>query len=298
MKNELFTEQIISLEEFQNNVVPSILAKAKGRKVMILSDFDETLCSLYSYSPEWQTHVPILSRDWKNICAMHAFDLVVATARGAQEPVSKIIVESFGQYFPVVCENGGALLDHDTNEVNKYDAISLLTPDELNLMECVKAKMEIQELESHIPSSHSIALREDRIATIELRAQDRVTKKGTPHDYELLRPFLELQLIEFLDKISIIPSGSSLGIQPKRINKAFGIIAALKMKGIEYSDTFVVGLGDNKNDHSLFRLAKHLRGISIGVRPGAIGISDVCVDGGEDATWSLLSKLAYTKYIE
>jgi hydroxymethylpyrimidine pyrophosphatase-like HAD family hydrolase len=265
-----------------------------NKPVIFLSDFDMTLANSYVYSESWQTHVPILDRELVSMLKKQGQQLCVATARGAREPVSWMIAHRLlDPTIPLVVENGAALLW-------KRSAVS--TPPSIELLIDEGEVAFISELEREIVSQlpaitgvheeHTILVRENRIASIELRAEHASTHKGTPEEYVNVSDFLSDRFPDLDRHCDILATGSSLTIQSKSANKSTGVRAALARANIDISSVFPIGLGDNRNDTPIFFLARELGGIAIGVSGDVDeNACDLVFEGGETATKRIVQSI-------
>ncbi|MDO8619337.1 MAG: HAD-IIB family hydrolase [Candidatus Daviesbacteria bacterium] len=264
--------------------------KAQGRTIQIVSDFDETLCSTYVFSDRWNTHVPKIRTDLVLEARKLTNPICIATARTPAELVSWVIWNKLSRLpVPLVAENG-AILMWPLNRVTQLPEIKILASDEqIQKMTIIQRLMETGAMNDfQLPDGHEIVLRPGRTATVEIRAQEIASKKGTPDDYVQIVQELKSILSDSLSFIDIVSSGSSLGIQPKGISKEVGIIAALEHAVINMEDVFLIGLGDNSNDKPMFDFVKRRGGITIGVRNTTEGLCDLTFNEGDEVSLQLL----------
>jgi hydroxymethylpyrimidine pyrophosphatase-like HAD family hydrolase len=193
---------------------------------------------------------------------------------------------------PLVAENGAVLV---------WPSPRMTQPSRIEVLASykqVEILMQIQEelrnglIENlTVPVGHEVVLRPNRIATVEIRAQEIATKRGTPNDYHTLIEQIQDLFPVAMPQIDIISSGSSLGIQPKGVSKELGIVGALSRSRINIDDMFFVGMGDNKNDDPLFNFVRQKGGLSIGVRSSAGAMCDFILEGGDEVTLQILKTI-------
>lgn len=281
----------LPLADFIQNVLPfEVRSQAKGRPIQVVSDFDETLSSTYVFSNKWNTHVPKISTDLIQEAQRLINPMCLATARTSREPVSWLIWHKLSRSpMPLVAENGAVLVWPSIKMTQPARIEILATREQREIVKQIQEELQtglIGKLE--VPEGHEIIFRPDRVATVEIRAQDISTKKGSPDDYIALTEQLQDLFPGALSQIEIISSGSSLGIQPIGVSKESGIRAALSRSGIEIPDVFLIGMGDNKNDEPLFNFVRKNRGLTIGVRPSVGNTCDFVLDSGDEVSLSIL----------
>lgn len=286
--------ELLSLADFINNILPfDLRSQAKGRPIQVVSDFDETQSSTYVFSNKWNTHVPKIRTDLFQEAQLLVNPMCLATARTSSEPVSWVMWHKLSRLpMPLVAENGAVLVWPSIRMTQPAQTEILAPREQTEIMRRIQKDLQtglIGELE--VPKGHEVVLRPNRIATVEIRAQDASTKKGAPDDYIALTKQLQDLFPEAMSQIEIVSSGSSLGIQPIGVSKESGIRAALSRSGVEKNDVFLVGMGDNNNDKPLFDFVKKNGGITIGVRPTAGKGCDFTFDGGDETSLHVLKTI-------
>lgn len=286
--------ETLPLADFIKDVLPfELSSRAKGRPIQVISDFDETQSSTYVFSGKWNTHAPKIRVDLSQEAQRLAVPMCLATARTPSEPVSWVMWHKLSRLpMPLVAENG-AVLVWPSEKITQPAKVKILAS-----AEQTEAVSQIQEelqtgliRDLVVPVGHEVVLRPGRVATVEIRAQEVTTKRGTPNDYKTLTEQLQTLFPGALSHIDIISSGSSLGIQPKGVNKELGIIEALSQSGINIDDTFLIGMGDNKNDCSLFNFVRQKGGLAIGVRPNVGDMCDFIFDGGDEVSLQIIKTI-------
>lgn len=295
--NELIKKDGFTLSDFVGMILPQELKQAGRKSILVVSDFDETMCSRYVFSEAWQTHVPVISSNLHKEAQALALPMCLATARTPNESVSWLIWHKLTKNpMPLVAENG-AVLVWPKGKINSEPKLQILaTNEQAQIIRQIQTDLEsgvVQKIS--VPVDHRIILRTGRVATVELRAEDINTKNGAPEDYPQITAQLQELFPEALDHVDIVSSGNSLGIQPKNVGKQLGIVKALTAAGIKLKDVFMIGLGDNKNDEPLFNFVNTNGGITIGVRPSAKGLCDFYVDGGDAVSLEVLRLVNRTK---
>lgn len=283
--------ETLQLGDFIKDVLPfELRSRAKGKPIQVISDFDETQSSTYVFSDKWNAHVPKIRVDVSQEAQKLTHPMCLATARTSSESVSWVIWHKLSKPpMPLVTENG-AILVWPSHKVTQSAKVEVLAIDkQTETMKQIQEELQSGLIQTLIvPAGHEVILRPGRIATVEIRAQDRTTKKGTPDDYIALTEQLQNLFPEAMSQLEIVSSGSSLGIQPIGVSKESGIRAALSRSGIKTNDVFLVGMGDNKNDEPLFNFVKNNGGISIGVRPNTARMCDFVLDGGDEVSFRIL----------
>jgi len=264
--------------------------RSLGKPIQVVSDFDETQCSTYIFSKHWNTHVPKIRTDLFQEAQRLVQPMCIATARTPTEYVSWVIWHKLSCLpMPLVAENG-AVLVWPSARITEQPKVEVLATDE-QIWTINKIQRELQTgliNNFSVPIEHEIVLRPGRVATIEIRAQEKQSKNGTPGDYSVITSQLREMFADHLRHIEIVSSGNSLGIQPKGVCKETGIRAALANAGINPADVFLVGIGDNKNDASLFSFIRQNGGFAIGVKQEAEGLADLVINQGDEATLQIL----------
>jgi hydroxymethylpyrimidine pyrophosphatase-like HAD family hydrolase len=280
----MITESL-SPQDFIKDILPSELrCRTNGKPIQVVSDFDETQSSTYIFSTKWNTHVPKIRSDLSKEAKKLTYPMCLASARGSNEPVSWVMWHKLSRLpMPLVAENGAVLI-WPSDIINQSAQIEVLASDkQVETIRQIQKELQDSLIDSlKVPTGHEIVLRSGRVATVEIRAQNISTKKGTPNDYSSLIEQLQELFPEALSQFEISNSGNSLGIQPMGVSKESGIRAALFRSGVEIDDIFLLGMGDNTNDEPLFNFVRQNGGLTIGVRPNVDnGICNFVFDGGE-----------------
>ncbi len=267
------------------------------KPIMVLSDFDMTLAHHYVFSDIWQTHVPIIDKELKDILKQGNMGICIATARGAMEPVSWMIGHTLlPDSMPLVVENGAALLWNRPSISAKPHIEVLITEQEAHTITTLQHQLNSMMADiPGVPKDHTVRIRSHRIASIELRAEHLKTHVGTAEDYPLVQSFLFERFPEISDVCTISATGSSLTIEPTSVSKRIGILAALNRVNIDVNSIFPIGLGDNRNDTPIFLLARELGGIAIGVSKDVEhSVCDLIFDEAEHITKRIVQHIQST----
>lgn len=278
--------------------VPAVISEidklAKGRTIQIVSDFDETLCNQYFFSENWKTHVPIIKTELSSAAQLLINPLCIATARTAGEYVTWLMWHKLSRHpMPIVAENGGVLVWPAKKISEPYRTKILLNQRQKALISEINTRFKedmMSQLE--IPKGHELLLREGRFTSVEIRAQEEITKRGTPEDYELIQTQIIQLLDSCLDEVEIVTTGSSLSIQVKGINKNTGLHAAISESGIQLENIFFVGLGDNRNDIPVFNFVHQYNGITIGVGSTTMDDCDFVFHDGDVTSTQIITALS------
>jgi len=289
----MITETLPLVDFIKDDLPFELRSRAKGRPVQVISDFDETQASTYVFSGRWDTHVPKIRKDLIGEAQRLVNPMCLATARTPSEAVSWVMWHKLSRLpMPLVAENGAVLVwpsDRITQPAKIEVLASLEKSESLRRMQEELQNGLIDRLK--VPTGHEVVLRPGRVATVEIRAQDITTKKGTPNDYDSLKEQLQDLFPESMSQVEIISSGSSLGIQPVGISKELGIRSALSRGGVKIDDVFLLGMGDNKNDEPLFNFVRQNGGLTIGVRPSVGSACDFTFDGGDEVSMQILKTI-------
>lgn len=257
-------------------ILPDLIPK--GMPVVVLSDFDETLCSTYTYDPETKTHWPEMNQHLLDQIQRMTSPIIIATSRAADEMVitTKVSQLVAGKNLPILCENGGVLYFPDSG-----NTLVLTTDQQIAQLDDLRKLIATMRVTPEL-AQRELIFRTQRLATIEVRIQDK-SGVGTPQFY----PELERLVKEQFDTsaLDFVSSNNSMSIHAKGINKRSGFQEALKHMGLRREAIFVIGLGDAVNDKPIFEEAD----LGIAVRPTAQGLSDIFVDGGDQVALSVLT---------
>jgi len=286
--------ETLPLADFIKDVLPyELRSRANGRMVQVVSDFDETQASTYVFSGKWNTHVPKIRRDSFEEAQQLINPMCLATARTPSEAVSWLMWHKLSRLpMPLVAENGAVLVWPSDKITQPAKTEVLASPEQSEILRRMQRELQnglVDRLK--VPIGHEVILRPGRVATVEIRAQDITTKKGTPNDYSSLKEQLKGLFPESMSQVEIISSGSSLGIQPIGVSKELGIRSALFRSGVKIDDVFLLGLGDNKNDEPLFNFVRQNGGLTIGVRPSIGSACDFTFDGGDEVSIQILKTI-------
>lgn len=270
------------------------LKNCSSRKpIQVISDFDETQCSTYVFSGKWNTHAPKIKGNLSEEAQGLKNPMCLATARTSVEPVAWVMWHKLSRPpMPLVTENGAVLVWPSARIAERPKIEILATNEQVRIMNDIQRKLQTGHIHDlRVPANHEVILRPERVATVEVRAQETQSKKGTPDDYGVITDQLEEMFTDYIPFIEIVSSGSSLGIQPRGVSKELGIRAALTCAGVNLADVFLVGIGDNKNDVPLFNLVRQNGGLTIGVRLETEGLTNFVFNGGDEATLQILKTI-------
>lgn len=289
------SETLQSIDLIKDVLSLKLRRRSSGKPIQVISDFDETQCSAYVFSKRWNTHVPKIRTDLSQEAKSLVNPMCIATARTSAEPVSWLMWHKLScSPMPLVAENG-AVLVWPSAKVREQPIVEILATDEqVRTMSDIQQELLTGKIgDLRVPDGHEVVLRPGRVATVEVRAQEIRSKRGTPDDYIAITCQLEEMFANIFPFIEIVSSGSSLGIQPKGVSKEVGIRTALARAGVNTTDVFLVGIGDNKNDAPLFDFISQNGGLSIGVRQETEGLADFIFNSGDEATLQVLKTINF-----
>jgi hydroxymethylpyrimidine pyrophosphatase-like HAD family hydrolase len=256
-------------------VLPSLIPSGD---TALLTDFDETICSSYSYDLGSRTHWPNIDSRVSLEARRMQSPLFIATSRASTEPVVQEAIASLVSHreLPIICENGAVLFFP-----TKGREIVLATDAQRQQMDEVKGH--ISQVGSEF-RDRELLIKDNRIATIEMRIQ-HASGIGDPTLYGELAQLLSGRFD--LTDLDLVSSNNSLSIQPRGINKGKAFLEALTLLGLKRRSLFVVGLGDAPNDREIFEQSD----LGIAVRKGAKDNADIVVDEGDKTTLLVMQNI-------
>lgn len=223
----------MSLQEFEQ-ALPLLIPADK--KIALASDFDETICNMYTYDGISSTHLPVLSQELVIQAERIKSPLLIATSRSPKDEkfwqVASVLLGK--RNLPVICENGSVIFF--PNDVSRKTT-SLLSEHQHRELNKLQAEVPNIRLNGRFANQGAeVLIRNHRMTTIDFRIQNKITKVGMPELYEDLLNFIESQYD--LDGFTAVSSLNSLSIQPKNNNKLTGVEKALEALGLKRSDIF------------------------------------------------------------
>lgn len=255
----------------------SMFAEASSRELVVLSDFDHTLCDTYTFDATTNNHQPLISEEL--VAAAGCHHLIVATGRRANHPSLPSLWDAGLVHpdLPVIAENGGTLAFH-------YDEgpgfLDLVDTADLSLLN--KVQEDIANEVISVPEGQRLAFKVGRTMLL-ARIQD---KDGVcePHH----QAWLQEQVQPLLpSRLRAVDTRGSVTIQHRDVDKRSGFQTYLELCGIKRSDIFVVGMGDGPNDKEIFEEADLRIGFSSAVRD----LVDIDVPAGPQAAPKILAAL-------
>lgn len=262
--------------ESYNTTSKQHTGNAIGADSVVLSDFDGTLCDTYTYDKKTNNHMPSLRSDVVAAAAAHT--LIVATARRAMHPAIPAMWESglVNPAVPIISENGGVL--HLLDENNQHQKIQIAPK---NSKEKIVEWINVAKVQERLGyAGLTLALKYGDTMVI-MRYQDEDGESVRDDQGVLLSQLEELDPPSWL---SLVPSGESVCLQDKSVNKAEGFRAALEYLNIKRSEVHVIGIGDAPNDRAIFEESDESVGVNSAVHPYV----NVQRTGGVDATLDVL----------
>ena len=264
------TQQIPALETTKN--------------IVVLSDFDYTLC--HDYVDDGDNNlVPIISDSVVNAGA--ATDMYIATGRRAKSVAIDTMWDS-GIYpidRPIITENGGVLV-YRRPSGNKY--LELIQPYQVRKLPGIKSLIEAA-LEEYIDPTESLVIKRG-MTMITARIKTALDSHSDPESHQLFVDKVR-DLMSSQHEFGVVDNRTSLTVQHRTVNKANGFRKLLAMRGIKRSGLFVVGLGDGLNDAQIFQEAD----ISFGFDPVVGKLVDKVLPQTPNAAESVLRLAADDK---
>ena len=275
---------------------------ASGKPVMVVSDLDETLANTYVFDENTNTHVPQFRPELVAAAAQLPRPLILATARPMNDPTVLHAWEQIsGKFSPVVVENGGVIFHPQKSTFIQMTIGDMETFFQINPHADPKSLGELRALlPEHIDMLRECGIISDnqevnidvnRKTSIEIRIQDKKTKEGNPDTHKQVAMVFQNLVTDH--KLQAITTGSSVSIHAPAICKGDAVMQALfktsPLQKIhwERNDVFLITLGDNENDASLFQIAD----LSIGVSRHTLGLSNITCSGGELVALAALQKI-------
>ncbi len=272
---ELVTSKELSLKDF-DMILPGLIPDSN---TLLVSDFDDTLCSSYRYNANRKTHIPILKPELVVEASRIQSPFIIATSRSANEPVVKNICSRITQEgAPMICENGAVIFFPTTG-----DTITLVRDEQKKLLDEIGSYINSKQ-QTYLDRGTEVLIAKDRVATMELRVQE-LSGVGKPELYPGL--IKDIHGTFRMDGMQIVSSNNSVCIQPNNISKGNALITALDMMGLGKEVFFVIGLGDAPNDQSIFKNSN----LSIAVRPAAKDFANYFVNSGDETSLAVLRSL-------
>lgn len=254
-----------------------------GKPVVVVSDLDDTLSNTYRFDEKLQTHIPLLRTEIVDAAQQLKNPILIATGR----PIHDLVVPMAWQHLsrppmPIIAENGGIIFRPDQNTFIETHP-PLIKNNPFRPLS-VDLESHIEQLREHgiINATMEANIDRSRKTSIELRIQDKLTKVGNPLVHKEIADFLHPLMIDH--HLVAITSGSSVSIHVPEISKGDSILRVLESLR---NDIFLVALGDNKNDTSLFEISD----FGIGVGQDTIGLCDITCLGGEIISLAVLQKI-------
>ncbi len=256
------------------------------KPVIVLSDFDGTLCNTYDFDQSTNNHIPKLDPEVAELARNKP--LIVATARRTNHPWLPSLWETgvIDPEVPIISENGGTISALDDRGVIRH----WFQIDRDEMGDIAEWAEEASHNITDLPAGQKIASKIGKTIVV-LRIQDEAGHSELKHQKILHSQLLELNKP---DGIAIVNGGGSLTIQSERINKARTFHKILNMLKVERDDVFVVGLGDGDNDKSIFEEAD----FSIGVNKEIGRFVDAAMQNGVESTKAVLRTLSKTSTVD
>lgn len=260
----------------------------RDKKLVIVSDFDDTLVSNYRYNPIRKAHCPVLRKEIRSAISLlkskFSIPLIICSARGVNDRVIKTISDLC--HNPVVIENGGAI--YFKNKVQL-----LITKQEQKTVQKIKKmiKNNLRSLNDILPNNKmELLVRLDRGSDIEFRIQHS-GGKGLNNSELNLYDELNDRLMEIIkdkrNRFRITFTGSSLSIRLSRISKVSGLSTVFKLLKLKRETVNIIALGDNENDKELMSFADY----ATSVGQDKIKNSDLHLGDGEKGALTLFNYL-------
>ncbi len=250
--------------------------KTTNKKLVIISDFDDTLANKYVFNEKDNSHKPIINK--RLVTLIEKFErlgvpFIIATSRGFNDPNLNIISKLSN--FPIIVESGGGLYSKGKfkNLVSKPKHI------ELDRVRKIIKPLNPVLKKFILNEGYDLIVRLNRFSSIEFRIQDKQGVGLISQDIKLYKK-LESKIKSILgNKIGSLQfkrGGSSLNIVPIGVSKTLGIKRLFSEMKLDKKICFIVGIGDSEQDREIFRFSD----LSICVGESKIKGSDKHIPGG------------------
>lgn len=223
--------------------IPTPTASHLATRLLVLSDFDGTLCDEYLFDETTNNHLPVIRPEVIRQAAEHT--LIIATARRASHPAIEHMWASglVNESMPIISENGGVIQFSRSAGGRR---IQLAPADSVERI-ATWLKRAMRRIDT-TPTGVTLRLkRGDTMVIARYQTEDGLVRRD---DQQLLHA--KLMKLRPPKDIALTLSGESVCIQHQSVNKAIAFRHALRLLEIERSKMFVIGIGDALNDRALF----------------------------------------------
>lgn len=233
--------------------------EVESRNLVVMSDFDDTLCHEYSFDPNTNNHHAIIDPELAAVAG--ELPLIIATATRGMHPKIAQILESgmVPENGILIAENGGLILKRDgsimwTAEQDKaaVDAVHEQVQHELPRIFTMPQAMRL--------------IAKQGLTSVIVRAQHSGGQHNPTVQTDLQQALQETVGSEWV----VVNGGRSLTVQRPGVSK----INALKHTGLDRRLHALIGMGDSENDIDLLQAAD----ISIAVGERIAEHADFVVD--------------------
>lgn len=252
------------------------LSTMGDRDIIVLSDFDKTLCDDYTFDAASNNHLAVI--DPAVVNAAQSQNLVVATSRRVSNPTVPLLWSSrlVHPRTPVIVEDGGCILFQTPG--GGVETIDLVEPRDVEMLGYM----------GHLISESVTAAAPDSRLTLKMgrtmllaRLQDRHGDTSPERNRELART---IQGILPESPLQVVDTRASVTVQHRDVNKGRAFRSLLDMMGVERDSVYVVGLGDGPNDREIFEEAD----LSLGFSPAVSELVDIDIPTGHRAAADVL----------
>lgn len=260
------------------------VAIGDGKKLMVVSDFDETLTNRYVFEKKHGNHRPVVSSELVGLIQVLNRQLVspvlVCSGRGSDDPFIDRLSRISSDF--LVLENGGVLLRSDLVEV-------LASDEELKKIEMIKIELRsnLDRLKKSFKKRGFVLLpRITRSTDIEFRLQPVGSKNVVEIDGEYVKLMKMVDDMIDLESNGVgwVVSGSAVSLRVERLSKWLAVDRVLSVQGIVRDNVFIVAFGDNWNDIDMFEGAD----MAINVGREKLIDSEYYLGGGYESVMGVL----------
>lgn len=246
--------------------------------IMVLSDFDYTLCNNFQFNSLTNDHQPSVGEELIAIAKTH--DLTIATGRRADNPAISWLWESglISDSQTVIAENGGVFVTH--SRAGLETEILIQNDDQESLQD---TKTLITENLTRLPTGQKLIFKQGKTFLV-VRLQD---EKGVIHPDNQSWLAQAIRQLSLEKQLQVVNTRVSVTIQNKNVNKGTAFSKLLARRNVQRSDVFVVGMGDGHNDAEIFAQSDLRLGFSEEVKH----LVDIVIPDGASAATQVLTAI-------
>ncbi|GEM_PF-1360806 len=231
-------------EETYEIVHEIIERKAGDRELVVVSDFDHTLC--HDFEAEGDSLVPSISDDIA--AAAGKLTLFVATGRRAESIAIGEMWQSglVSESLPIITENGGARVTYDpeTPHIRSY-----LYPFQSSKLPIMRAAI-TDTIANTMPDQEVVVKQAHTMLSARVLKQ---TGEESGAHQQLLEAVKAVNVSQYGFRVT--DTRAAVSVHHQSVDKWSGFASFLRRQGIPRDRLFVIGMGDAHNDWPIFKNA-------------------------------------------